>query len=140
MTHSRAKDRQSAPRRGAHVVLFFGGRDCTVESHGDLIEADIRSLGVGSLVLHGGAPGADTLADFYARQYAYQRELHIARVDALWHAFGNRAGPLRNNAMARMVRPAYAFGYPTGGPGSRGMLEILAREQIPNTIREVSHA
>lgn len=136
---SRALIRLSSPRHGAHVVLFFGGRDCTDASHGAVIEEDVRSLGVGSVVLHGGQRGADLLADHYGRKYAYERELHVVRVDALWHAFGKRAGPLRNNVMARMLRPAYAFGYPTGGPGSKGMLEILAREQIPSTIREVSH-
>lgn len=126
--------------RSAQVVLFCGGRDCTETSHGALIEDDVRSLGVGSMVLHGGARGADSIADYYARQLAYERELHIAKVDALWAAFGKRAGPLRNNAMARMLRPAFAFAYPTGGPGTAGMLEILDREKIPHVVREAAHA
>lgn len=135
----RQPDLMQAPFKGSHVVLFFGGRDCTYESHGDLIRADVGSLGVGSLVLHGGAPGADMIADNYARLLAWSRELHVARVDALWSAYGKRAGPLRNNVMARMLRPVYAFGYPTGGPGSAGMIEVLERESIPYSLREVAH-
>lgn len=128
--------RLEGPFHGAHVVLFFGGRDCTRASHGDVIGYDIARLGVGSVVLHGGATGADDLAGYYARRYAYERELHVACVDALWGAFGKRAGPLRNNVMVRLLRPVYAFGYPTGGPGSAGMIEILDREGIPYTLRE----
>lgn len=138
----------SVPHHGAHVVLFCGGRDCTDDSHGEIISADVRSLGVGSVVLHGGQgcdtarrvpKGADALADYYGRQHAYERELHVARVDALWHAFGKRGGPLRNNVMARMLRPAFAYCYPTGGPGTAGMIEILKREGIPYVVREVAN-
>lgn len=130
--------RFTLPHHGAHVVLFFGSRDCTEQSHGVMIEDDIRSLGVGSVVLHGGQRGADMLADYYARQAAYDLELHVARVDALWDAYGKKAGPLRNNVMARMLRPAFAFGYPTGGPGSASMVSILEREKIPYVLREVA--
>lgn len=123
---------------GPKVVLFCGGRDCTEESHGALIRVDILGLKVGSVVLHGGAKGADMLADEIARELAYERELHVVRVDALWHAYGKRAGPLRNEVMAWMLRPDYAFAYPTGGPGTRDMLERLKRLGIDTFVREVS--
>lgn len=120
-------------RRGPQVILFCGGRDCTEESHGDAIRVAVFRLTRGSVVLHGGAPGADTLADFYTRKLAKERELHVARVDALWKVWGKSAGPRRNRAML-LIRPDFAFAYPTGGPGTEGMLELLAAANIPHYI------
>lgn len=124
---------------GPEVVLFCGGRDCTEASHGQMIRGDIFGLTRGSIVLHGGAKGADMLADFWGRRQARERELHVARVDALWKVWGNSAGPRRNRAML-MLRPTFAFAYPTGGPGTAGMLELLRDAGIDHVVREPAHA
>lgn len=126
-------------RHGPQVVLFCGGRDCTLESHGRQIRADILGLQRGSIVLTGGAKGADQIADSLGRQYARERELHVVRMDALWHAYGKSAGPKRNAAMLRLS-PGFAFAYPTGGPGTAGMLELLVAANIPHVIHEVAVA
>jgi hypothetical protein len=126
----------SVPSRplGPQIVLFCGGRDCTEASHGQMIRGDIFGLTRGSIVLHGGGKGADMLADRYGRKLARERHLHVARVDALWSAYGNPAGPLRNRAML-MLRPTFAFVYPTGGPGTEGMLELLVEANITHVVR-----
>lgn len=123
----------SVPYHGPRVVLFCGGRDCTGESHGDLIRADIAGLFRGSVVLHGGQRGADLIADYWGRKLAKERQLHVARVDALWD--GNSAGPRRNGAMM-LLRPTFAFAYPTGGPGTAGMVDLLTKANVPVCIRE----
>lgn len=49
-----------------------------------------------SLLIHGGAPGADALA----QQWAVSRAVKVRQFPAEWTALGRRAGPLRNQAMA----------------------------------------
>jgi hypothetical protein len=119
---------------GPEVVLFCGSRNCTEASHGQMICGDIFDLRDGSIVLHGGARGADLLADRYGRKYAREKRLHVARVDALWDAFGYKAGPYRNRAML-MLRPTFAFCYPGGGPGTAGMMDLLSGAGIEYVIR-----
>jgi hypothetical protein len=99
------------------------------------VRGDIFGLTRGSLVLHGGARGLDMLADHYGRQLARQRALHVVRVDALWNAYGKSAGPKRNRVMMTL-RPDFAFAYPTGGPGTQDMLDLLAEANVPHVIRE----
>jgi hypothetical protein len=126
----------SERRYGPQIVLFCGGRDCTDASHGGHIHTAVFGLTRGSIVLHGGAKGADTLADTYARRLAKDRDLHVCRMDALWDAYGRSAGPRRNRAMM-IVRPDFAFCYPTGGPGTQGMIELLAEAGVPHVIQEL---
>jgi Holliday junction resolvase len=57
---------ECGPQVGPQVVLFCGGRNCTIESHGAMVEADLRTLHKDSIVVHGGAPGADDLVQHYA--------------------------------------------------------------------------
>lgn len=124
---------------GPQIVLFCGGRNCSQNVHGPQIRADIFGLTRGSIVLHGGAEGADLIADFYARQLAKERDLHVCAVDALWGAYGRSAGPRRNAAMM-MLRPDFAFCYPTGGPGTRDMMRRLSAAGVPHVIREPINA
>lgn len=116
---------------GPEVVLFCGGRDCLWTHHGELIRADIAGLRDGSVVLHGGQRGADMMADHFARE----RGLHAAKVDALWDFYGRSAGPRRNSAMM-LLRPTFAFCYPTGGPGTAGMIGLLVRAGVEHVIRD----
>lgn len=46
-------------------------------------------------VVHGGARGADTLADIVARRLGLNTEPHPAK----WHLYGKQAGPIRNKEM-----------------------------------------
>jgi hypothetical protein len=49
----------------------------------------------GTIVVHGGARGADYIADVYAKRLGFQTEKH----DANWEQFGKAAGYLRNREM-----------------------------------------
>lgn len=92
-------------------------------------------------VIHGGAEGADTLAD----QWAHERNVNPLpgttcaqplAVPADWTAYGGRAGPIRNAKMlglllARM-EPGHKIGvvaFP-GGKGTRHMAEIAERAGV----------
>jgi hypothetical protein len=50
------------------------------------------------LIISGGAPGADTLAEICGKD----NNVHVARVDALWETRHRSAGPQRNSVMVAM--------------------------------------
>jgi predicted Rossmann-fold nucleotide-binding protein len=69
-----------------------------------------------SLVIAGGARGADTLA----AEWATTSGIHVAVVTALWGEHGKSAGPKRNRAMLLLAPDAViAF---AGGPGTADMV------------------
>jgi hypothetical protein len=80
-------------------VLFCGSRDLTRADGYRLIEPRVVALPVGSLVIAGGARGADTIAADVARGYGY----HVAEVMALWRRYGDAAGRERNAAMLSLL-------------------------------------
>lgn len=49
----------------------------------------------GVTVVHGGARGADYIADVYAKRLGFATEPH----EAAWDMFGKAAGPIRNQEM-----------------------------------------
>jgi hypothetical protein len=111
------------------VALFTGSREWADETP---IYEDIVSLPDGAVVIHGGALGADMIADHYARANGY----HVAEVKALWSRHGKAAGPLRNDALMALM-PTVAYAYPL--PQSRGtwdMVRKLEAANVPVFVRE----
>ncbi len=99
------------------VALFCGSREWTDR---DRIRRDLESLPEGSVVIEGGARGADRIA----REEAEALGLHVATVWALWDHYGKSAGFRRNEAMARLC-PDHVYAYPLGeSRGTRHMIEI----------------
>jgi hypothetical protein len=93
------------------IVLVCGGR----EFNGSI---DCLSLFHIDIIIHGGARGADMLADRWARS----KGIHCARVDALWDQLGRSAGYARNHAMAQL-KPDLCVAFP-GGVGTSIMIKI----------------
>jgi YspA, cpYpsA-related SLOG family len=108
------------------VALFCGSREWTDRER---IRRDLESLPEGSVVIEGGARGADRIARTEARGLG----LHVATVAALWERYGRSAGYRRNEAMARL-RPNLVYAYPLGGPGTARMIELAEAAYIP--VRE----
>ena len=104
------------------AVLFCGSRDWTDRAP---IRSDLESLPAGSVVIEGGARGADRIA----REEAEALGLHVATVRALWDHYGKSAGYRRNEAMARLA-PEFAYAYPLGGPGTAHMIRTAEAECI----------
>ena len=98
------------------VAIFCGSREWTDRER---IRRDLESLPSGSIVIEGGARGADRIARDEARALG----IHVATVPALWDHYGKSAGYRRNEAMARL-EPDYCYAYPLGGPGTRHMIDI----------------
>ncbi len=70
-----------------------------------------------SLLIHGAAKGADTLAENWARS----RQVNYHGVPAKWDQHGNSAGPIRNEEMLALG-PEGCVAFP-GGTGTADMVE-----------------
>ena len=99
-------------------VLACGGRDYI----GDvtcLSQIDI------SILIHGGAKGAD----IRAAEYAASQGIHHAGVPALWNYYNKSAGFKRNSAMLLLL-PEYCVAFP-GGKGTDMMVKLCEKNNIP---------
>lgn len=103
---------------GLRRILITGSRHWTDE---EPIAALIDSLPFDAIVIHGNAPGADTIAD----RLAFARGLHVKAWAASWHRFGRQAGPLRNQCMIDEGKPTEAHAYIT--PDSVGTWDCVRR-------------
>lgn len=80
-----------------------------------------------SLVIHGAAPGADSLAEDWAKSRAVPYLGHPAH----WALHGTKAGRLRNVQMLQW-QPEIVLAFP-GDAGTHVMLEIARDAGIPST-------
>lgn len=95
-------------------VLVCGGRDY---GEADKVEEVLSALDP-SLIIEGGARGADSLA----RLWATKNGVHVCTVNALWDFYGKRAGPIRNSAMLAL-KPDLVVAF----PGGRGTADMVAQ-------------
>jgi YspA, cpYpsA-related SLOG family len=109
------------------VALFCGSRNWTDR---EMILRDLEALPDDSIVIEGGARGADTIAG----KAAFEMGFHVATVPALWDSFGRAAGYRRNEAML-LLRPDVVYAYPLAGPGTRDMIERARSAGIPVVVR-----
>lgn len=104
-------------------VLVCGGRE--YDNH-DKMLAVLSPLGPGTIVIHGGARGADRLAGSVARVLGYEVEVYPAD----WRNHGRSAGPIRNNRMLRDGKPDLVIAF-TGGTGTLDMVSRARRAGVP---------
>lgn len=106
--------------------LICGGRDFDDDATFSLMMAQLIELkGVPAKVVHGAAPGADTLADDWARDLAVE----VQPVPADWKAHGRAAGPIRNQKMLDDHKPNLVVAFP-GGRGTADMVERARKAGI----------
>ena len=94
-------------------VIFCGGRD-----YNDLqmVEAVFEAIKP-TFVITGGAPGADTLCDEFAKKMGIDRVVYPAN----WVKLDKAAGPARNARMLLDGRPDLVVAFP-GGAGTADMI------------------
>ncbi len=68
---------------------------------------------------HGGAFGADMLADMWARE----NHVPVREFKAEWHKHGRGAGPIRNRRAYAEFRPDIVVAFP-GGTGTADMVRV----------------
>lgn len=97
----------------------------------------LSPFGPGTTVIHGKAPGADTLAGKVAHDLGYNVEEYPAQ----WNTYGRAAGPIRNRQMLVKGRPDIvgAF-YKKGGQaeskGTNNMVMQARQANVPTLIIE----
>lgn len=100
-------------------VLVCGGRDF---NDWDLLEDRLGALHADqefTLLIHGAAPGADSMAAGWAALHAIPTRRFAAR----WQDEGRAAGPLRNQRMIDHGKPDLVVAF----PGGRGTLDLITR-------------
>lgn len=112
------------------TVLVCGGRKyaTTVKQRQhvwDTLDAILAHYGE-VIIIHGGAPGADSYAGVWADA---KDAAHNAPVRAKWNRLGPPAGPLRNRAMLALT-PGIVVAFP-GGPGTADMVGQALKAGIP---------
>lgn len=98
-------------------VLCCGGRNFNdyafVCSHMNALRAKFGDFAV----IHGGAKGADSLAELWAKT----KGIPTIAVEANWQFYDKAAGSLRNQWMLDFCEPNYVVAFP-GGVGTRNMI------------------
>jgi hypothetical protein len=109
-------------------VLIYGSRTWTDAA---AICAYVDTLPAGTVVIHGGAMGADSIADAAAKARGFEVEVYSAN----WWKYGKAAGPLRNQEMVDS-KPTQARGYRRGfnSPGTDDMTRRLVKAGIPHEV------
>jgi len=74
-----------------------------------------------TMVIHGDAPGADTLAGAWTIDQPAHINLRIFPAD--WSLYGRRAGPIRNKQMLAEGKPDLVVAFP-GGAGTTSMVRL----------------
>ncbi len=106
-------------------VIVCGGRDYADTAFFDDMMFRLHLEHGFTVVVHGAAPGADTLAKLWAEKNSIIQEPHPAN----WKTYGNGAGPIRNREMAKLgARLCIAF---PGGRGTDNMVRTANSFQIP---------
>jgi len=78
-----------------------------------------NSLPKNVTIIHGGAEGADSLAD----EWALVNWCSILEYPADWKKYGKAAGPIRNTQMLIHSKPDLVLAFP-GGAGTANMVKL----------------
>lgn len=114
-------------------VLVCGGRDFDdALTLGSWLGGIHKQRGI-SLLIEGGAPGAD----FMARKFAEWQNIPVQTFEAEWERYGKSAGPRRNERMLSEGKPDLVVAF-EGGKGTADMVrraraadvEVLQAEKI----------
>lgn len=111
-------------------VLVCGGRDFADYA---LVKSALSKLPAGTSFCHGGARGADALA----QRFSTESCLPVRCFPAEWDKHGKGAGPIRNQRMLDEFKPNVVVAFP-GGPGTSDMVSRAKRAGIE--VREIDPA
>ena len=100
------------------IVIVTGGRSYANVEKLNTVFDELHSKEPISLLIEGGAQGADRLA----RNWAVNNNVSYLTVHARWNQFGKSAGFIRNQAMIEM-RHDIVIAFP-GGKGTAGMVKL----------------
>jgi hypothetical protein len=106
-------------------ILVTGGRKFS-DKEAIYNALDLYIINPGSTcIIHGGADGADTLAEEYCEEYGIPSMVMFPR----WTKFNKAAGTIRNRWMIEFGQPTMALAFP-GGTGTANMVSQLRKAGI----------
>lgn len=100
-------------------LLVFGGRDYANAARLQHVLYAVHAKRPITLIIEGGAKGADRLA----REWAIANNIPCVTEEANWAMDGAAAGPIRNAAMLHKHNPEGAVAF----PGGRGTADMAAK-------------
>lgn len=111
-------------------ILICGGRHfadraAMLRFFAELVEL-AEGRGVTPVIIHGGAHGADRLAD----RIATALQFPVQRFPAEWDRHGHAAGPIRNRQMIEDGKPDLVAAFP-GGKGTAHMVKTAEESGVP---------
>ncbi len=106
-------------------VLVCGGRKFEDFSAVDTVLEALHKAKSITMIIQGGADGADSLA----WDWAYMNNIPCLRVPALWHKHGKSAGFIRNKLMLTLGKPDLVVAMP-GGIGTAMMVDLATKAGI----------
>lgn len=110
------------------IWLICGGRDFSdARMFSDAMRRIVRERGYPAVVVHGGAYGADRMAENWAIESQVEK---VVAYPAIWKRDGNKAGPLRNQRMLDDARPDVVISF----PGGRGTADMVRRARATSGI------
>ena len=107
-----------------YKVLVCGGRDFKGRKRVYDVLDKWHAEQAFTHVIHGGAPGADSIAG----QWAALRGVQEVKCAANWQHFGNSAGPVRNRRMLEL-EPNLVIAFP-GGRGTANMVKTAKEANV----------
>lgn len=107
-------------------LIIAGTR--TFDDYGLLCESIDRMNGVEEII-SGGASGADSLGELYAKA----NELSIKRFPADWNKHGKSAGYIRNKEMAEYATHCIVF-WDGISKGSKHMIDLAKEKGLTTTV------
>lgn len=105
-------------------VIVCGSRNWTDREQ---IANRLFDLPPGSLIVHGNAKGADRIAGQEAEKLGH----YVEPWDALWNLWGKRAGPIRNEAMAKAGADLCIAFWDGKSRGTQHMVDMAEKYGIP---------
>jgi UDP-N-acetylglucosamine:LPS N-acetylglucosamine transferase len=112
-------------------IIVCGGRRYEDDVIVDAVLDRLHRKTPVTLLIHGGATGADALA----RSWAMHRGVLTDTYPAAWKTHGLAAGSIRNAWMLREGRPELVVAFP-GGPGTADMLRQTRQAGCPVVVVE----
>jgi YspA, cpYpsA-related SLOG family len=101
------------------IVLICGGRNYDDVDRLNAVLDELHARHGLTVVIHGGARGADTLAG----RWAASQKIHTSVYFADWERYGSKAGPRRNRQMLEEGKPDLVVAFP-GGAVTAHMVRI----------------
>ena len=103
-------------------VLVCGGRQYNRKDWLYKALDQLHAVSPINRIIHGGANGADTLAD----NWAQENNVSVTVFPADWNSYGYTAGPRRNKEMLSIGRPNVVLAF----PGGRGTQDMIMRSKV----------